>query len=46
MTVEDDRTPGKISALKKAADQFEQNPDEVLTGAEVAERLRDLAADQ
>ncbi|WP_154697072.1 hypothetical protein [Lentzea guizhouensis] len=40
MTVEDDRTPGKQSALRRAAEEFEKHPDEVLTGAEVAERLR------
>jgi hypothetical protein len=45
MTVEDERTPGKKSALNKAAEQFEQTPDETFTGAEVAERLRAQAED-
>lgn len=43
MTVEDERTPGKKSALNKAAEEFEKNPEEMLTGAQVADRLRRLA---
>lgn len=45
MTVEDERTPGKKSALKKAAEWFEETPDQVFTGAEVAARLREQAGE-
>lgn len=43
MTMDESRTGAKKNALVKAAEQFEQEPDQQLSGAEVAERLRDLA---
>jgi hypothetical protein len=42
----DGKASGARKALNDAAEQFEQNPDETLTAAEVAQRLRDQASEQ
>lgn len=42
-TCDESRSGAKKNALIKAAERFEGNPDEILTAAEVAERLREQA---